>query len=557
MYYKCGTILYLFGIILFIISVWRLWINVDFLFVIELIKFSVLRGDLYLYFDWIRLIFGGVVMLISGGIIIYRNFYIIEDKGKLGFCILVVLFVIRIILILYMPNLWSLMLGWDGLGMVSYCLVIYYQNENSRNAGMITVLSNRIGDIGILLSIVFVIDWGSWGLYEYMSGNFNLIIVSLLIMIGAITKRAQIPFSAWLPAAIAAPTPVSALVHSSTLVTAGVYLLIRYNLIYSGGIVGGMLLGLSRLTLFISGLGALLEIDIKKVIALSTLRQLGVIIIRLSVGLWEIAFFHLLTHAIFKAMLFICAGFVIHNGGRQDLRGLSGLINFNPIVGILMLVGRLSLGGFPFISGFYSKDYLLEYFYINNEGIFIVFFVVVGTLFTIIYSLRLIYYILWMGIFNKRLIFFSEEKLILMPIFILGLLSICLGGVLRWLVFLNVDILVINYIVKIFNLYIVFLGLLIRLIFLKIWNIRKILRYFTKFFRRLWYLRYLTGRLITNIIINWAKISLILDQGWFEEYREGGFVKFLFMRGRIKYLELGLKLMIIIFVFLFLLIIFI
>lgn len=179
-------------------------------------------------------------------------------------------------------------------------------------------------------------------------------------MVAAITKRAQIPFSAWLPAAIAAPTPVSALVHSSTLVTAGVYLLIRFSFIL-GETCSIFLLFISTITIFISGIVAVFEYDLKKIIALSTLRQLGIIIFAISLGLYNVAFFHLLTHALFKALLFLCAGVLIHGvGNTQDIRSFGALSLNYPVVTVCINLANLSLCGIPFLAGFYSKDLIVE-----------------------------------------------------------------------------------------------------------------------------------------------------------------------------------------------------
>lgn len=182
--------------------------------------------------------------------------------------------------------------------------------------------------------------------------------ILVMLILAAITKRAQIPFSAWLPAAIAAPTPVSALVHSSTLVTAGVYLIIRFHHLLGANF---FLLYVGCLTIFMSGLGANFEIDLKKIIALSTLSQLGVIIFTLSLGLIELAFFHLLSHALFKSLLFLCAGVYIHGAGDcQDIRLLGGVMKSIPVRSLFFGCCSLSLCGFPFLSGFYSKDLILE-----------------------------------------------------------------------------------------------------------------------------------------------------------------------------------------------------
>lgn len=228
-----------------------------------------------------------------------------------------------------------------------------------------------------------------------------MILIGALIILAAITKRAQIPFSSWLPAAIAAPTPVSALVHSSTLVTAGVYLLIRFNILFVETWLGQFLLLISGLTIFIAGLGANFEFDLKKIIALSTLRQLGLIIRILSIGFPKLAFFHLLTHALFKALLFICAGAVIHNiKNSQDIRSIGGFRLQIPITSACLNVANLALCGIPFLAGFYSKDLILEIVslsYINGFRFFLYFF---STGLTVCYSLRLVYYSLT-GNFNS------------------------------------------------------------------------------------------------------------------------------------------------------------
>merc|ERR1711887_361383 len=213
-----------------------------------------------------------------------------------------------------------------------------------------------------------------------------------LIILAACTKRAQIPFSAWLPAAIAAPTPVSALVHSSTLVTAGVYLLIRFNLILTNFNIAIILIVVGRITIFIAGCAAIIEIDIKKVIALSTLRQLGVIIMVIGGGIPFLAYFHLLSHAFFKAILFICAGIIIHNiKDYQDIRKMGIGLNFIPIILSIIIIANLSLCGLPFLRGFYRKDLILEIIIIKNLNILCILIILCGTFLTVAYSCRLTY----------------------------------------------------------------------------------------------------------------------------------------------------------------------
>lgn len=221
----------------------------------------------------------------------------------------------------------------------------------------------------------------------------RIILIKALVVMAAITKRAQIPFSAWLPAAIAAPTPVSALVHSSTLVTAGVYLLIRFRPALNGSSVSSGLLILSCLTMFIAGLGANFEYDLKKIIALSTLRQLGVIISILSIGMADLAFFHLLRHALFKALLFICAGVIIHNvKDYQDIRRMGGLVKRIPLTRINITLSNLALCGMPFIAGFYSKDLIIEAAFMRDINKISFFLYILATGLTVCYTFRLIFY---------------------------------------------------------------------------------------------------------------------------------------------------------------------
>ena len=213
-----------------------------------------------------------------------------------------------------------LLLGWDGLGLSSYLLVIYFINDNSLRSGIITALSNRVGDALLIIAIIIAYPFLNFSLFTVLP--FTTIALALTLTIASFTKRAQIPFSAWLPAAIAAPTPVSALVHSSTLVTAGIFLVFRFfNSISTFSFFFPITFYFGVITCLIASLAAFFESDLKKIIALSTLRQLGVIIIRMGLNQPYLAFFHLLTHALFKALLFICAGTIIHRSLRsQDIR---------------------------------------------------------------------------------------------------------------------------------------------------------------------------------------------------------------------------------------------
>jgi NADH-ubiquinone oxidoreductase chain 5 len=257
-------------------------------------------------------------------------------------------------------------------------------------------------------------------------------ILIFIILLAAIRKRAQIPFSTWLPMAIAAPTPVSALVHSSTLVTAGVYLIIRFNKFLLGRGIGIYLFYLSVLTIFIAGIMANVENDLKKIIALSTLSQLGLIIIILRIGFNIIAFYHLLTHAIFKSMLFMCAGIIIHSiRNNQDIRLLGNLNEIAPFTIIRFYISNLALCGIPFISGFYSKDLIMELVYNFKINLYILIFIVISLILTVSYSFRLFYYLFFSNLKFYSFYYFKERKIINLSIIRLILIRILVGSLLN------------------------------------------------------------------------------------------------------------------------------
>nr|QWZ46408.1 NADH dehydrogenase subunit 5 [Philolithus aegrotus] len=415
--------------------------------------------------DWMSLLFMSFVLLISCMVIYYSEEYMGGDIYLNRFIMLVVMFVLSMMLLIISPNLISILLGWDGLGLVSYCLVIYYQNLKSYNAGMLTALTNRLGDVALLLSIAWMLNYGSWNYVFYLEelkSDYYMGIISFLIVFAAMTKSAQIPFSSWLPAAMAAPTPVSSLVHSSTLVTAGVYLLIRFNYSFSEFLMY-FLLFVSMMTMFMSGLGASFEYDLKKIIALSTLSQLGLMMSILALGSYKLAFFHLLTHALFKALLFMCAGNVIHNlQNCQDIRYMGGLVISMPLTCVYLNICNLALCGLPFLSGFYSKDLILEVMSMGylNFFVYIIFYLSIGL--TVCYSFRLVYYTCTGG-FNYTSINLLTDKnfVILKGMSGLILLVVIMGSILSWIMFSNPYLIILPFYMKMMTLFMILLGSLI------------------------------------------------------------------------------------------------
>nr|WGO57919.1 NADH dehydrogenase subunit 5 [Episymploce forficula] len=413
-------------------------------------------------FDWMSLLFMGFVFFISSLVIFYSEDYMHGDFNLNRFIYLVLLFVMSMMFLIISPNMISILLGWDGLGLVSYCLVIYYQNVKSYNAGMLTALSNRVGDVALLMVIAWMLNFGSWNYIYYlecMKCSFEMEIITFLVVLAAMTKSAQIPFSSWLPAAMAAPTPVSALVHSSTLVTAGVYLLIRFSSAFNGWLNIFLLL-ISGLTMFMAGMGANFEYDLKKIIALSTLSQLGLMMSILAMGFANLAFFHLLTHALFKALLFMCAGVVIHSmKDSQDIRFMGNLSFQMPLTSACLMVSNFALCGMPFLAGFYSKDLILEMVslsYINIFGFFLFYF---STGLTVCYSLRLFYYTLC-GDFNLSSFYFMGEENKYMLKGMIGLLiMVILGGsTLSWMIFPSPSLIVLPLYLKLLVIMVSLIG---------------------------------------------------------------------------------------------------
>nr|AND96446.1 NADH deshydrogenase subunit 5 [Onthophagus rorarius] len=515
----------LLSIILFILSLNFLVYDFTMLLEFQLININSCQILMTLLFDWMSLLFMSFVLFISSMVIYYSHSYMEGDLNINRFIMLVCMFVLSMMLLIISPNLISILLGWDGLGLVSYCLVIYYQNIKSYNAGMITALSNRIGDVFLLLSIAWMMNYGGFNYYfyvDYMKSD-KMFIIGMFIMIAAMTKSAQIPFSSWLPAAMAAPTPVSSLVHSSTLVTAGVYLLIRFNLSLNYNCMMFMLF-IGSMTMFMAGLGANFEYDLKKIIALSTLSQLGLMMSILSLGEYNLAFFHLLTHALFKALLFMCGGCMIHNlSNCQDIRFMGNLINLMPLTCAFFIISNMALCGLPFLSGFYSKDLILEIVSMNylNIYIYLIFFISTGL--TVSYTFRLIYYVI-IGNYNHfSLHLISDNNNFIMLKGMSGLILFVIfgGSMLMWLMFPIPYFICLPFIMKMMVLFVIMIGSFLGYEFSKL-NLNDSIFFFNNmkkslFFSSMWNMPNLStfGVNYYPLMLS-AQIYKNMDQGWSE-----------------------------------------
>nr|YP_010835983.1 NADH dehydrogenase subunit 5 [Perlomyia levanidovae]WGC89502.1 NADH dehydrogenase subunit 5 [Perlomyia levanidovae] len=517
----------------------------DLVYFIEWEVLSLNSGNIVMtfLFDWMSLIFMGFVLFISSLVIFYSDEYMVGDLNINRFIILVLMFVLSMMFLIISPNLISILLGWDGLGLVSYLLVIYYQNVKSFNAGMLTALSNRIGDVALLMAIAWMLNFGSWNYIFYLdcaSHSFEMTVIGGLVVLAAMTKSAQIPFSSWLPAAMAAPTPVSALVHSSTLVTAGVYLLIRFNALLVNSYHGSILLLFAGLTMFMAGLGANFEFDLKKIIALSTLSQLGLMMSILAMGFPKLAFFHLLTHALFKALLFMCAGAIIHNmKDSQDIRFMGGLVKHMPLTSLCFNLSNLALCGAPFLAGFYSKDLILEIVSLSYMNYFSFMLYFVSTGLTVCYSLRLVYYAM-SGEFNTFSLhpLNDEGWIMLRGMLPLAFMAVMGGCMLSWVLFPTPDMICLPLYLKTLALSVSVLGGWLgyelsqgRLSF-NLWVLRN--QFLTSFFGSMWFLPFLSTYGVSFSPLNLGgSVVKSFDHGWSELVGAQGLYNFFMLNSKV------------------------
>nr|WRO44761.1 NADH dehydrogenase subunit 5 [Themus sp. 'bimaculicollis'] len=517
---------FIFTFMLIFFSLSSVFYLTDFCLMIEYEVFNLNSSIvcLSILLDWMSLLFMSFVLLISSMVIYYSYEYMDGDLNLNRFIILVVLFVISMMFLIISPNLISILLGWDGLGLISYCLVIYYQNVKSFNAGMLTALSNRIGDVALLMSIAWMMNYGSWNFIYYLdfkSSDYFMNLIMMFVILAGMTKSAQIPFSSWLPAAMAAPTPVSSLVHSSTLVTAGVYLLIRFNFAMNYYMLM-FLLFISLLTMFMAGLGANFEYDLKKIVALSTLSQLGLMISVLALGDYILSYYHLLMHALFKALLFMCMGMIIHNlGGCQDIRFMGGLSTQMPLTCLFLNISNLSLCGLPFLTGFYSKDLILEFMSMTylNMFVYLIFYFSIGL--TVSYSYRLTKFVLMSK--NNLMVYMNimEGKIMLKGMMGLIMFVVFGGSMMNWMIFDSMYFICIPFFMKLMVLMVVFMGIIMGNFISVFFNYFYIFMnknmYFYMFVSGMWNLPIIStlglNFYFLNLGVNYKKF---IDQGWLE-----------------------------------------
>lgn len=340
--------------------------------VIELCEW-ISSGDLSvswsLRFDTISVVMMSLVTFVSACVHIYSIGYMKDDPGKSRFFAYLNLFTFAMLMLVSSDNLLQMFFGWEGVGLTSYLLIGFWNKKDSANSAAIKAfLVNRIGDAGFLLGIfVIFVTFGELSFQDIFAavpeadtGTLN--VIGLLLFVGAMGKSAQLGLHTWLPDAMEGPTPVSALIHAATMVTAGVFMIARFSPLYEYAPLALTVICVAgAITALFGATVACVQNDIKRVIAYSTISQLGYMFMALGVSAYGAAMFHLVTHAFFKALLFLGAGAVIHSlSGEQDMRKMGGVWKMLPSTYVLMWVGALALSGLPFFAGFYSKDMILE-----------------------------------------------------------------------------------------------------------------------------------------------------------------------------------------------------
>lgn len=398
-------------------------------------------GDLSVSFSFLIDPLSSVMLLIITGvgflIHVYSIGYMHDDAGFNKFFSYLNLFVFFMLMLVMGSNYLVMFVGWEGVGLCSYLLIgFWFKNGDYNNAANKAFIMNRIGDLGLLVAMILIfMSCGSLDYNEVFAkvselDSSTITTITILLFVGAMGKSAQIPLYTWLPDAMAGPTPVSALIHAATMVTAGVYMVARNNLLYALSPAAlDLILIIGLATALFAATIALTQNDIKKVLAYSTVSQLGLMFVALGLGAFSSGIFHMATHAFFKALLFLCAGSVIHAlQGEQDIRKMGGLKKYLPITYATFLIGVLAISGIPPFAGFFSKDEILADAFAHNTLVWGI--ALLASLLTVFYMFRLLF-LTFFG--NERASrdtmhhIHESPKSMAVPLMVLALLSL-VGG---------------------------------------------------------------------------------------------------------------------------------
>jgi len=405
----------------------------------EWINAGNLKVDISFSLDALSLVFCFVITFVGFLIHLYSIGFMAKDEGFTRFFAYMNLFVGSMLVLVLADNILLMYLGWEGVGLCSYLLIgFWYKEPQNGYAARKAFIITRIGDTAMIIGIfILFLNFGTVNINELMQqasakwavGSSVAVLTAALLLCGALGKSAQLPLQTWLPDAMAGPSPVSALIHAATMVTAGVYLIARTHILFSlAPVIQSLVAIIGALTLLLAGFSALAQHDLKRILAYSTISQIGYMFLALGVGAWSAAVFHFMIHAFFKALLFLAAGVVILVLDEEhDIFKMGGLRKKMPVVFWTFLIGSASLSALPLVTaGFYSKDQILWYSFSSQSGSVILWLAgIIGALLTALYSFRMIF-ITFFGE-AKTEPSFLPGKLMTIPLIILAVLSV-IGG---------------------------------------------------------------------------------------------------------------------------------